>query len=398
MANNQLPNIDFAKLMQSAQQIAQNISEDDKNNMNNMNMEQMFDQVTNTVFSSLDPNGDKIDSASKAQMKLMSKTMLGQVMESVEEGMDDGAPIPDSKIDLGDFQKGQGGGQKIPQEGHKLPQKDSKFEEVSTDDEEEIPDLRPRMKDLFYSLSLNLDELYTGKTKKIAVKRNRLDKKGKKVVKDKRKLEIPIIPGMRDGQEIRFNKEGDEKPGYETGDIVITLDQNGHNNFERHGNTLYTVKNISLYESYAAARGEISIVIKHLNGSYMVLKTNGEPLHTRDGARKVRNGGMPVYKSKKSEYGDLYIRFNVILPEKIEDDAAMAAIEQLFPVLQNNKDDTVFHNKTNIGFDISGRKVHEVLLEEVTEEDMEQLDYEEESDSDEYSDSDESSDSDEYDE
>ena len=49
------------------------------------------------------------------------------------------------------------------------------------------------------------------------------------------------------------------------------------------------------------------------------------PLHTQDGARKIRKGGMPIYnkKNQKLEYGDLYIRFNIILPENFEGDESL---------------------------------------------------------------------------
>ena len=157
------------------------------------------------------------------------------------------------------------------QDEHQVPTKVDNVEELDSD--EEVDELHPYVDDLFYNLPVTLEELYTGKIKKLAIQRERLA--GKKIVKEKRKIEVPVLPGMKDGQEIRFNREGNEKLGYESGDIVITLAANAHQNYERVGNILCYVKNISLYESYAAGRGDINIVIQHLDGTNMILKTDG---------------------------------------------------------------------------------------------------------------------------
>jgi DnaJ-class molecular chaperone len=300
-------------------------------------------------------------------MKVMSKTMLGSVMENIEPERN---PNIKSKIDLGNEEETE----------DKVPQKKEHFEELDSDTE--VDELRPIAEDLYYKLPVTLEELYTGKTKKLMVSRERLDKSGKKVVPEKRKIEVPVLPGMKHGQEIRFNKEGNEKYGYRAGDIIITLSVNSHPNFERVGNILCYVKNISLYESYAAAKGLIRVVIRHLDGTYMILKVDdGVPLHTKDGARKIRNGGMPSFnkKTRKLEYGDLYIRFNLILPESFDGDEGLVLIEKLFPVLATNKDSIIYSDsKKRSDFDPNSCKVKEVLLEEVTPEDIDQLDYDDE--------------------
>ena len=74
-------------------------------------------------------------------------------------------------------------------------------------------------------------------------------------------------------------------------------------------------------------------------------------------------------------------------PESFENDENLAMIQKLFPVLPTNRDLSIPSSKVK---ELSG-KVKEVLLEEVTQEDMEQLDFEEEeSEKDSDSDSDES--------
>ena len=56
---------------------------------------------------------------------------------------------------------------------------------------------------------------------------------GRKTVKERKILEVHIVKGMRDGQKITFNSEGDQEPGIEPGDIIIILDEKEHPVFKR---------------------------------------------------------------------------------------------------------------------------------------------------------------------
>ena len=44
-----------------------------------------------------------------------------------------------------------------------------------------------------------------------------------RIIEEKKKLVIPIEKGMKDEQQIRFEGEADQIPGYKSGDIIITL-------------------------------------------------------------------------------------------------------------------------------------------------------------------------------
>ncbi len=380
MNNNQgtnaLNGLDMAQLISTAQKLAQNIAQNDDGKMKNMGMENMLEHITETVFSTMEKSGKQIDPASKNQLKSLSKAMLGNFdLDSLGSEQQ----IPNSKIHLGDATSDLNKDQKIPI-------KNTNIEVLDSDSDTD--ELQPRVRSIHYDLDVTLEDLYVGKTKKLAVNRKRLVKGTTKLKEEKVKLEIPILQGMKDGQEIRFNYQGNEKPGYDTGDIVITLSASEHGTFQRSGNHLHIVKNISLYESYAAAKGDINVIIEHLNGSYMILEPDGKPLHENDGGRKIKGAGMPVLKkpkgeSVKQEFGDLYIRFNLILPESFEsDETALKIIEKMFPPLESNKDSTVFKDpKTKQvlkkGFDLSGASnVKKVYMSEVTPEDLEQLEYE----------------------
>ena len=44
---------------------------------------------------------------------------------------------------------------------------------------------------------------------------------------------VILCAGMKDGQKIVFNGEGDQEPGLEPGDIIMVLDQREHGVFTR---------------------------------------------------------------------------------------------------------------------------------------------------------------------
>lgn len=55
--------------------------------------------------------------------------------------------------------------------------------------------------------------------------------------------------GMKDGQKITFNGEGDQEPGLEPGDVIIVLDQKDHPVFQRQEDNLIMKMNIRLVEA-----------------------------------------------------------------------------------------------------------------------------------------------------
>ncbi len=231
------------------------------------------------------------------------------------------------------------------------------------EDDEEVEDLEPCVEDTEIKLDVDLKDVYTGKTVKIVVDRERIS--GKKIINEKKKIGVLIEPGTRNGQEIRYNRQGNEKFGHLSGDIVVVISLKDDPEFERIGNNLFYVKNISLFESYAHSIGHIKILLKHINGEVYALKSDEKPLHVNDGTRKIKGFGMPYMFNDEQVYGDLYIRFNLILPDKFEGGDWIKYIETLFPVLPNNKI-TSSNNTTH----------KEVIMNDITPQDMEQLENE----------------------
>lgn len=115
---------------------------------------------------------------------------------------------------------------------------------------------------------------------------------------------------MQDSQSIRFTGEGDQMPGYQTGDIVIVLDEKKHDVFERRRQDLVTVMQLQMVEALCG----FTRVIRTLDSRFLVIKNKPGEVIQNNEMRCVPEEGMPRYKSPFSR-GHLIIRFEVIFPD-----------------------------------------------------------------------------------
>jgi len=294
------------EIIKMAQQVASNITQNNESvDMNNLDMSKMIAQVTESVS------------------KMVTPEFIGKMSGDSSIPVNQMNPNIKSKINL------------------EKPEASSIREMKSDDsDDGEYETLAPRTKDLHFTLNVTLDELYLGKTKKLAVRRKRIVTNGKtkKLVEEKKKISINIEPGMHDEQVITFNKQADEKEGYETGDIIITLCCVEHDEFERENNNLIVEKEISLFEAY-----KCDMTITHIDGRDINIKSLpinvfGDEL---DCYRKLKNFGMPIHGSD-GEFGDLIIKFQPVLPDKISEEQ-LNLLENLFPKLNTKKESGEIH-------------------------------------------------------
>jgi len=198
-------------------------------------------------------------------------------------------------------------------------------------DSEEVEDFSPRTEDIVKFLDLELKDFYTGTMKKVSVTRHRLkqdptDSSKLIDVKETRKFMVTIPKGAVDEQYITYSKQGNEKIGHDTGDIVVVLKQNGNPRFERmHTIHLVTTVPISLYEAYAIPAG-MKISIPFIDGTNLELNYNSsDPVIYDNMTMCAGDYGFPVYG--KDKRGKLYINFRIVYPESID----MTSLSKLFP-------------------------------------------------------------------
>ena len=90
---------------------------------------------------------------------------------------------------------------------------------------------------------------------------------GKKTIQEKKMLEVHIDKGMKGGQHITFTGESDQAPNSIPGDVIIVIEEKPHDRFKRQENNLWTEVEIDLLS--ALAGGQFSI--KHLDDRVLVV-------------------------------------------------------------------------------------------------------------------------------
>lgn len=152
---------------------------------------------------------------------------------------------------------------------------------------------------------------------------------GKKIVHERKILEVHIDKGMEDGQKITFAGEGDQTPGLESGDIIIILEEKDHALYKRKDMDLVMKIDITLSEALTGFRKSVKTLSS--DGRQIVVSSLPGEFIKPSCIKAVLNEGMPMYKSP-FEKGRLVIQFNVKFPEAKEIDMkAIAELEKLLP-------------------------------------------------------------------
>merc|ERR1712054_568554 len=157
-------------------------------------------------------------------------------------------------------------------------------------------------------LPVTLEDLYNGKTKKLKITRQTIDKEagvkkcaqcnGRGVVirqvrmgpmiqqmqsqcqscedgytysqkREQEVLEINIQKGAPDGHKVVFHNKADEIPDGDAGDVVFVLKEQPHELYRRHGSDLYVKKKIALVEALCG----FQMQFPKLDGRTLVVKT-----------------------------------------------------------------------------------------------------------------------------
>lgn len=161
-----------------------------------------------------------------------------------------------------------------------------------------------------------------GQGEKINAKDRCKQCQGKKVVRDRKILEVNVDKGMTDGQKIMFSGEGDQEPDLEPGDIIIVLDEKEHPVFKRSGSDLILRQEILLVEALCGFQK----VIRTLDDRELVITAVPGEVTKHGDVKCIMNEGMPHYKNC-FEKGRLIVQFLVVFPDSIP--------PEVIPTLEN---------------------------------------------------------------
>jgi len=118
------------------------------------------------------------------------------------------------------------------------------------------------------------------------------------------------MKGQSHGQKLVFEKEADEAPDVETGDVVVVLQMAPHPLYRREGDNLFIKKQITLVEALTGFQFHVDC----LDGRRRLL-VRGEPggIIKPGDHRAIRDEGMPMHKNSFVK-GQLFIEFDVAFP------------------------------------------------------------------------------------
>jgi len=169
--------------------------------------------------------------------------------------------------------------------------------------------VRYRGQDFNAELHLNLKDVYTTHKRTLTIN-------GKNI-----RLTIPA--GVKNGQVIKIKGQGGEGlNGGPNGDLFMQFSIENHSKFKRDNNNLISAVDIDLYSAMLGKDITVDTFVGKVK-----LKVKPE---TQNGTKvKLKGKGFPVYK-KESQFGDLYITYNVMLPTKLT-----AREKELFNQLTN---------------------------------------------------------------
>ena len=149
--------------------------------------------------------------------------------------------------------------------------------------------------------------------------------KGKKVNKDRKVLEVNVEKGMKNGSKIKFAGESDEAPDTIPGDIVFIVQEREHETFKRKGADLVISIDLSLSESLCG----FTRTITHMDGRVLRIDSAPGNVVKPDSVRLIQGEGMP-YHGNPFTKGRLFVHFRVDFPATLPT-AVITAISGVLP-------------------------------------------------------------------
>jgi len=155
-----------------------------------------------------------------------------------------------------------------------------------------------RGQDIEHEVEITLEEAFRGTKRIIEI--------------GDRRIEANIPPGVKAGSKVRLRGQGGPGVGgAANGDLYLRIRVRDHPRFERKGDDLHTEASVDLYT--AILGGET--LVPTLDGN---LKLRIPPETQNGRVFRLRGQGMPKLRSP-NERGDLYVKVQVVLPDRLSD-------------------------------------------------------------------------------
>lgn len=143
--------------------------------------------------------------------------------------------------------------------------------------------------------------------------------KGNKVNKDRKVLEVVVEKGMKNGQKIKFSSEAGEAPDTIPGDVIFILQEREHEIFKRKGADLVLTMDLKLSEALCG----FTRTITHMDGRILRIDSKPGCVVKPDAVKMIPGEGMP-YHGNPFTKGRLFIHFRVEFPASLPSDTVQA--------------------------------------------------------------------------
>ncbi len=134
---------------------------------------------------------------------------------------------------------------------------------------------------------------------------------GTGLVRKKATVKVTIPAGVEDGMQLSVRGAGHAaKNGGVSGDLLVVIEEIPHSQLKRDGQNLFYTQILSVMDAMLGT----DVTVPCLDGSY---KIKVEPGTQSGSIVRLRGRGMPAVKGYGSGTGDLYVKFLVWIPKKL---------------------------------------------------------------------------------
>lgn len=119
-------------------------------------------------------------------------------------------------------------------------------------------------------------------------------------------LKVKIPNGINNGEKLRIKGKGKSARSGETGDLILTVNIESSDEYERDGDDLYKEVEIPLKTMLFGGKMNVATLQKDVTIKIAENSKSGQ---------KIRLKGYGVKNRKSGLYGDLYLKTKVLLPD-----------------------------------------------------------------------------------
>lgn len=178
------------------------------------------------------------------------------------------------------------------------------------------------VKDIEKPLLVSLEDLFKGTTKKLKVGKRFLNGS-----KEEKVLSVEVKPGWKKGTKVRFAGAGNEVSPGKSQDVVFVIDEKPHDKYTRSDNDLIITVPLPLVEALDPPKAGTPASKKYittLDGRKidvpLASPKQGSTSIQSGQETRIANEGMPISKTGGKQKGDLIVRWQVTLPERLSAD------------------------------------------------------------------------------